>query len=151
MRRSGSFVGIIILLALLGFGAQDGTTWDPGSTSGTTTTATSSTFGMPEHDNDQQVLNAQIPANAAIDIENPRGDVSVTAGDGPNVEVQAHEVALRQLGRRSEEDLRLRSGAADRERQRCAGQVRQQQQRPREPDGDRSQDCKVTVNAGKAM
>jgi len=45
-------------------------------------------FGMPQHDSDQQALNAQIPANSAIDIENPRGDVSVTAGDGPNVEVQ---------------------------------------------------------------
>ena len=29
-----------------------------------------------------------------IEIENPRGDVSITAGDGPNVEVQAHEVAF---------------------------------------------------------
>jgi hypothetical protein len=50
-------------------------------------------FGLPEHDNDQQVLNSQIPANAAIEIENPRGDVSVTAGDGSTIEVQAHEVA----------------------------------------------------------
>jgi DUF4097 and DUF4098 domain-containing protein YvlB len=51
-------------------------------------------FGLPEHDHDQQALNQQIPANAAIDIENPRGDVNVTAGDGPNLEVQAHEVAF---------------------------------------------------------
>ena len=50
-------------------------------------------FGLPEHDIDQQVLNAQIPANASIEIQNPRGDVSVTAGDGSNIEVQAHEVA----------------------------------------------------------
>ena len=49
---------------------------------------------MPEHDNDQQTQSAQIPANAVIEIENPRGDVSVTAGDGQNVEVQTHEVAF---------------------------------------------------------
>ena len=51
-------------------------------------------FGLPEHDLDQQVLNVQIPSNAAVQIENPRGDVSVTAGDSPNIEVQAHEVAF---------------------------------------------------------
>ena len=50
-------------------------------------------LGQPEHDFEQQVLNAQIPANASIEIENPRGDVSVTAGDGSAIEVQAHEVA----------------------------------------------------------
>jgi hypothetical protein len=37
-------------------------------------------FGLPEHDLDQQAQSAQIPANAAIEIDNPRGDVSVTAG-----------------------------------------------------------------------
>ena len=51
-------------------------------------------MACPEHDFDQQALNAQVPANATVDIENPRGDVSITAGDGPNVEVQAHEVAF---------------------------------------------------------
>ena len=50
-------------------------------------------FGLPEHDQDQQVLNAQIPANAAIEIQNPRGDVSITAGDATTIQVQAHEVA----------------------------------------------------------
>ncbi len=34
-----------------------------------------------------------IPANASIEIVNPRGDVSITAGDQTNMEVQAHEVA----------------------------------------------------------
>jgi DUF4097 and DUF4098 domain-containing protein YvlB len=50
-------------------------------------------LGQPEHDFDAQVLNAQIPANASIEIQSPRGDVSVTAGDGSTIEVQAHEVA----------------------------------------------------------
>ncbi len=94
VRRSGSFVGIIILLALLGFGAAGWNHMGPwmnqwGNDKGDFFNA----FGMPEHDNDQQALSAQIPANSVIDIEIPRGDVSVTAGDGVNVEVQAHEVA----------------------------------------------------------
>jgi DUF4097 and DUF4098 domain-containing protein YvlB len=49
---------------------------------------------MPEHDNDQHVLTAQIPANASVDIQNPRGDISISAGDGSTVEVQAHQVAF---------------------------------------------------------
>ncbi len=50
-------------------------------------------FGMPEHDSDQPVDTRQIPANASIEIADPRGDVSITASDQPNIEVQAHEVA----------------------------------------------------------
>ena len=37
-----------------------------------------------------------------MQIENPRGDVSVTAGDSPNIQVQAHEVAYA----RSDEDAK---------------------------------------------
>jgi DUF4097 and DUF4098 domain-containing protein YvlB len=50
-------------------------------------------LGQPEHDFDAQALNAQIPSNAAIEIQIPRGDVSVTAGEVSTIEVQAHEVA----------------------------------------------------------
>jgi DUF4097 and DUF4098 domain-containing protein YvlB len=48
---------------------------------------------MPEHDNDQPPDNIQIPANASIEIRVPRGDVSITASDQPNLEVRAQEVA----------------------------------------------------------
>ena len=100
VRRSGNFVGILIVLALLGFcasgwnhhrpwfshwGDHDGEGFDDNFFNA---------FGLPEHDNDQQVLTSSIPANSAIDIQNPRGDVSITAGDGSTVEVQAHEVAF---------------------------------------------------------
>lgn len=95
VRRSGSFVGIIILLALLGFGAAAWNhagpwfnQWNHGDNEFL------NIFGLPEHDNDQQVLNAQVGAGATIDIQNARGDVSVTAGDSQTVEVQAHEVAF---------------------------------------------------------
>jgi len=95
VRRGGSFVGILILLAFLGFGAAGWNNWwGPFRAQfGDNSDDFFNVFGLPEHDSDQQVLNAQISANSAIDIENPRGDVSITAGDGSNIEVQAHEVA----------------------------------------------------------
>ena len=94
IRRGGSFVGILILLALLGLGAAgwnharpwffhwngDGDDFF-------------NAFGLPEHELDAPLMNQQIPANAVLDIENPRGDVSITAGDSSAIEVQPHEVA----------------------------------------------------------
>jgi DUF4097 and DUF4098 domain-containing protein YvlB len=96
VRRGGSFVGVLFLLAIIGLGAAGWHNWwgpfraqigDQGDDF-------FNAFGRPERDNDQQVLNAQIAANGSIEIQNPRGDVSITAGDGPNVQVQAHEVAF---------------------------------------------------------
>ncbi|HZP05667.1 MAG TPA: DUF4097 family beta strand repeat-containing protein [Terracidiphilus sp.] len=94
VRRSGNFVGILVLLAILGFGASGWHHIGPWFNGWGDSDDFFNAFGLPEHDNDQQVLNSQIPANAMVDIENPRGDVSVTAGDGPNIQVQAHEVAF---------------------------------------------------------
>jgi DUF4097 and DUF4098 domain-containing protein YvlB len=51
-------------------------------------------FGLPQHDLDQQPQSVQIPENATVQIENPRGDVSITSGDSANIEVQAHQVAF---------------------------------------------------------
>jgi DUF4097 and DUF4098 domain-containing protein YvlB len=96
VRRGGSFVGILILLAIIGLGAAGWDNWwgpfraqfgDQGDDF-------FNSFGRPERDNDQQILNAAIAANGSIEIQNPRGDVSITAGDGPNVQVSAHEVAF---------------------------------------------------------
>jgi DUF4097 and DUF4098 domain-containing protein YvlB len=95
VRRGGSFVGILILLAILGMGAAGWNHMGPWFNNwGDHNDDFFNSFGLPERDFDQQALNAQIPANGSIDIENPRGDVSITAGDGPNVEVQGHEVAF---------------------------------------------------------
>ncbi len=94
VRRGGSFVGILILLAIVGFCASGWNHFGPWRAEwGDHGDNFFNTFGLPERDSDQQVLNPQIPANATVDIQNPRGDVSITAGDGPNIEVQAHEVA----------------------------------------------------------
>ena len=93
VRRSGGFIGILIFLAFLGaVSAAHNHFWGPfhgdfGDDS------FFNTFGMPEHDSDQPVDNRQIPANASIEIRVPRGDVSITASDQPNLEVRAQEVA----------------------------------------------------------
>ena len=96
VRRGGSFVGILILLAIVGVGAAGWNNfWGPFRAQfGDHDNDFFNAFGLPEHDNDQLVLNSQIPANASIEIQNPRGDVSITAGDGSAIQVQAHEVAF---------------------------------------------------------
>jgi DUF4097 and DUF4098 domain-containing protein YvlB len=95
VRRGGSFVGILILVAVIGFGASGfHHFWGPlHAQFGDSGDDFFNTFGEPEHDFDVQALNTQIPANSAIDIENPRGDISITAGDGNSIQVQAHEMA----------------------------------------------------------
>ena len=93
VRRSGSFVGIFIFLAFLGvMAAAHNHFWHPfyGEFNDNDFF---NTFGLPEHDVDRQLLNTQVAANASINIDNPRGDVSITASDQPNVTVEAHQVA----------------------------------------------------------
>jgi DUF4097 and DUF4098 domain-containing protein YvlB len=94
VRRSGNVVGILVLIAVIGLGAHGWSRagqWFNGW--GGDSDNFFNTFSAPEHDNDPAALSQAVPANATIDIENPRGNVSLTAGDGPNIEVQAHEVA----------------------------------------------------------
>lgn len=102
VRRSGGFIGILILLAITGIIASGFThswNWMRGNWGNNDFF---NHWGMPEHDFDQQVFNAAIPASATIDIQDPRGDVSIAAGDGPNLQVQAHEIAYAN----SEEDAK---------------------------------------------
>jgi DUF4097 and DUF4098 domain-containing protein YvlB len=94
VRRSGSFVGILIFLGILGAMAAAHNHFYMGPFHGDFGDGDFfNTFGLPEHDSDQPVDNRQIPANASIEIRVPRGDVSITASDQANLEVQAHEVA----------------------------------------------------------
>jgi DUF4097 and DUF4098 domain-containing protein YvlB len=93
VRRGGSFVGIIILLAVVGFCASGWNHRGPWFSDWGDHGDFFNTFGLPAHENDQTTLSQQIPANALITIENPRGDVSITASDSSTVEVQAHEMA----------------------------------------------------------
>jgi DUF4097 and DUF4098 domain-containing protein YvlB len=95
VRRGGSFIGILVLLAILGICAAG---WNHARGSfhsmfGDQGDDFFNSFGLPEHNYDQPAQNAKIPANASIDIENPRGDVSITVGDAAAISVQAHQVA----------------------------------------------------------
>jgi DUF4097 and DUF4098 domain-containing protein YvlB len=94
VRRGGSFVGVLILLAIIGgVSGWSHNHWDQFHTGWGEHDDFFNMFGRPQHDQDQEVLNSTVPANAVIEIQNPRGDVSVTAGDGLTVQVEAHEVA----------------------------------------------------------
>ena len=94
VRRSGSFIGILILLGILGALAAAHNHFFMGPFHGDFgDNDFFNTFGLPEHDSDQPVDNRQIPANASIEIRIPRGDVSITASDQAGLQVQAHEVA----------------------------------------------------------
>ncbi|MGO9316519.1 MAG: DUF4097 family beta strand repeat-containing protein [Terracidiphilus sp.] len=94
VRRGGSFVGILIFLAIVGICASGWNHAQPWFNHWNNDgDEFFNAFGLPEHNTEQQALSQQLPANAAIQIENPRGDVSITAGDGSAIQVQAHEVA----------------------------------------------------------
>ena len=97
VRRGGGFIGVLVLLAVVGIVAAAahhmGRFNGPWNWNGNENADFFNMFGEPEHNFDQAALTLAIPASAAIDIENPRGDVSVTVGTGSNIDVQAHEVA----------------------------------------------------------
>jgi DUF4097 and DUF4098 domain-containing protein YvlB len=91
VRRTGNFVGLLVLMAFLGMGASG---WRHVSPWMWQFNGDNDLFNFgPQRENDLQPISQAIPAGATVDIEVPHGGVSVTAGDGPNVEVQAHEVA----------------------------------------------------------
>ncbi len=96
VHRGGGYVGVLILLAILGFGASGWANfWGPlRANFGGHDDNFFNFFGLPEHDLELDPQSVTAPANAVIQIENPRGDVSVTAGDGNTVEVRAHAVAF---------------------------------------------------------
>ena len=93
VRRGGSYVGILILLAIVGICAAGWNHAQPWLHWNGDSDEFFNTFGSPEHAMDQQALTQQLPANASIQIENPRGDVNITAGDSSAIQVQAHELA----------------------------------------------------------
>jgi DUF4097 and DUF4098 domain-containing protein YvlB len=94
VRRSGSFVGILLLIAFLGIFATGWNHFGPFANSWNGDNDFFNFFGLPEHDFDQPLDNIQVPPSASIQILNPRGDVSITAADQPNLQVQAHEIAF---------------------------------------------------------
>jgi DUF4097 and DUF4098 domain-containing protein YvlB len=96
VRRGTGFVGVLILLAVLGFASSGWTRGFLGNWRGDWGDHDDffNVFGQPQHDMDQQPQSVQIPENATVQIENPRGDVSITSGDSSNIDMQAHQVAF---------------------------------------------------------
>ncbi len=94
-RGGGSFVWLVILLVLFGLAASSSKhlgsigPWNWNSDNGDLFNM----FGLPQHESDQPTQSQAIPANASIEIDNSRGDVSVNAGTEPQILVQAHQVA----------------------------------------------------------
>jgi len=93
VHRSGSFVGILFLVAFLGLCAAGWNHMRPWMGGWNSNNDFFNFWGLPEHDLDQPADTTAIPANATIQILNPRGDVSITSGDEPSIQVQAHEMA----------------------------------------------------------
>jgi DUF4097 and DUF4098 domain-containing protein YvlB len=94
VRRGGNFVGLLVLLAIVGVCASWAhSNWSWMHSNFGDNNDFFNMLGRPQHDLDQAVVNTQIPANGVVDVENPRGDISITAGEGGNVQVEAHEVA----------------------------------------------------------
>jgi len=97
VRRGGRYIGLILLVAFLGFAASGANRMAPWMNNWNWNNGNSgdlfNMLGLPAHDNDLAPLTAQIPANALVSIDNPRGDISIIAGDDSSVVVQAHEQA----------------------------------------------------------
>src|SRR5271170_5925798 len=96
-RRFGGYFGLILLLIILGTGAAGWHRfWGPlraqwGDNNGDDFF---NALGEPQHDMDQAFRDTKVPNNEQIEIQNPRGDVSISAEDDVNLSVKAHQVAF---------------------------------------------------------
>jgi DUF4097 and DUF4098 domain-containing protein YvlB len=87
----GGFVFLILLLLFLGWGAHAARHWGPLSRQfGMSGNDFAFMFGE-EHDNDIQMDQAA-PANGTVSVQNPRGDITVTASTDGQLHLRAHEV-----------------------------------------------------------
>ncbi len=95
VRRRGGFIFLIILLAIAGMGAS-GWVHVIGPWSENWNDDDFSNFfnghNIIEHRDHQLVANNVLPANATIEIQVPRGDVSVSTSEGNNFTVNAETV-----------------------------------------------------------
>jgi DUF4097 and DUF4098 domain-containing protein YvlB len=94
-RRFGGYVGLIVLLVFIGVGSAGWHHfWGPlRAQFGDDNNDFFNSLGEPQHDLDQAVLDTKLPANAQIEIQDPRGDVSISTGDDTSMAVRAHQVA----------------------------------------------------------
>jgi DUF4097 and DUF4098 domain-containing protein YvlB len=90
-RAGGGFVFLIFLLLFLGWGAHGARHWAPLSHElGVNSNDWAFMFGE-EHDNDLQMDQAA-PATGTVNVQNPRGDITVTASTDGRLHLRAHQV-----------------------------------------------------------
>ncbi|HUY81798.1 MAG TPA: DUF4097 family beta strand repeat-containing protein [Acidobacteriaceae bacterium] len=90
-RAGGGFVVLILLLALVGWGAKSAHWLQPiGQQFGMNGNDILFTFG-DEHDKDLQMTQAAT-AGGTVNVQNPHGDVTVTPSQDGQIHVQAHEM-----------------------------------------------------------
>jgi DUF4097 and DUF4098 domain-containing protein YvlB len=87
-RAGGGFIVLILLLLFLGWGAHGARRW--GHQLGVNNNDLLFMFGE-EHDNDIQMDQAA-SANGTINVQNPRGDITVTTSTDGQIHLRAHEV-----------------------------------------------------------
>lgn len=87
-RAGGGFVFLILLLLVLGWGAHSARRW--GHQFGVNDNDFWMMFGE-EHDNDIQ-MNQTALASGIVNVQNPRGDVTVTPSTDGQIHLTAHEV-----------------------------------------------------------
>ena len=104
-RRSvGGVVFLILLLAAVGWGSNEGRWWGPFSHQFNDDGDDFFSMMGEEHDNDVQI-DQEIPSNANVNIQNPRGDVTVTTSTDGEMHLRAHQV-VHSLGQGCAEDVR---------------------------------------------
>lgn len=95
-RHVGGLVWLVILLIFLGWGSQRGHIVGPWTWQFDNNNFFS--WMGPEHDNDVQMTYPLAMAKPAVTIDDPRGDLTLTASNDGQLHVSAHEVVHRDSG-----------------------------------------------------
>ena len=90
-RSAGGIVFLILLFAFFGWGSHSAQNWGPFTEQFNGNGDDFFSMMGEEHDNDFQ-LDQAIPSNTTVNVQNPRGDVTVTASSDGRMHVHAHEI-----------------------------------------------------------
>ncbi len=100
----GGVVFLVLLLAFIGWGTHAAHIWGPLHDQFSDNSDDFFSMLGEEHDNDIEFTQA-VASNAAIQIENPRGDIVVTSAADDQVHVRAHEVVHSSSDRNTQRDF----------------------------------------------
>jgi DUF4097 and DUF4098 domain-containing protein YvlB len=90
-RSAGGIVFLIFLFAFVGWGGHSARYWGPFSEQFSDNGDDFFSMLGEEHDNDVQMDQA-IAANGTVNVQNPRGDVTVTVSTDGQLHIHAHQV-----------------------------------------------------------